>query len=110
MSKLMILAVGAGAYVLGARAGREKYDQISDRATKVWHDPRVQQRTSEASEKVKQTASKAKRSRSGSSEQTNDGTDSAEVDSLVEPGRTAPLDNAGRPVAEHDPATVASPR
>lgn len=33
------LAVG---YVLGTRAGREKYEQIKAQATKLWNDPRVQ--------------------------------------------------------------------
>jgi hypothetical protein len=29
MTKTLAVAVGAAAYVLGARAGRERYDQIS---------------------------------------------------------------------------------
>ena len=29
MSRLLVVTVGAAAYVLGARAGRERYDQIS---------------------------------------------------------------------------------
>ena len=42
MKKLMLLAAGAVGYVLGARAGRERYEQIKGMATKVKDDPRVQ--------------------------------------------------------------------
>lgn len=52
MRKMMLL-VGAGVgYVLGARAGRERYEQIAGKANQVWGDPRVQERV----EGVKQTA------------------------------------------------------
>lgn len=37
------LAVG---YVLGTRAGRERYEQIRAGAEKVWQDPRVQKQVS----------------------------------------------------------------
>lgn len=56
MSKLtMIVAAGAG-YVLGARAGRERYEQIRSQAQRVWSDPRVQQRKDQATETAKQKA------------------------------------------------------
>jgi hypothetical protein len=42
MTKILAVAVGAAAYVLGARAGRERYNQISDLARSLWRDPRVQ--------------------------------------------------------------------
>lgn len=35
MSKLTILAAGAVGYVLGAKAGRERYDQITKQAQKI---------------------------------------------------------------------------
>ncbi len=38
---LLVVGLGVG-YVLGARAGRERYDQIAAAAGKVWHSPRVQ--------------------------------------------------------------------
>lgn len=42
MGKLgFILGAGVG-YVLGARAGRERYEQIEQQARRVWRDPRVQ--------------------------------------------------------------------
>ena len=48
MSKIVTLtAVGVG-YVLGARAGRERYEQIAQGARKVWKDPRVQRAATDA--------------------------------------------------------------
>ncbi len=43
-----MLAAGAAGYVLGARAGRERYDRIASLAGRVWRDPRVQQRKDQA--------------------------------------------------------------
>jgi hypothetical protein len=48
MSKLGMLAAGAVGYVLGARAGRERYDQIVFQAQRLWTSPRVQQGVAEA--------------------------------------------------------------
>lgn len=56
MNKLLLL-VGAGVgYVLGARAGRERYDQIADQANKLWNDPRVQTKVEEAKAKAPEMA------------------------------------------------------
>ena len=61
MSKLTVLAAFGAGYVLGARAGRERYDQIAGKAQQVWRDPRVQRKASQAqhvaAEKAAQTAS-----------------------------------------------------
>lgn len=38
---LMVTGLAVG-YVLGARAGRERYEEIKRAATKFWNDPRVQ--------------------------------------------------------------------
>ena len=59
MSRLFVVAVGAVAYVLGARAGRERYEQISDLAGRIWRDPRVQKKTSQAADVVRDQAPKA---------------------------------------------------
>lgn len=40
--KILIVTGLAVGYVLGARAGRERYEQIKRAATKFWNDPRVQ--------------------------------------------------------------------
>jgi SLT domain-containing protein len=42
MSKTSMLVAGAVGYVLGARAGRERYEQIMDQAQRVWTNPNVQ--------------------------------------------------------------------
>lgn len=42
MSKLTLLAAVGVGYVLGTRAGRERYEQIKTQAQKVAADPRVQ--------------------------------------------------------------------
>ena len=42
MKKLLVLVAGGVGYVLGTRAGRERYEQIKGMAVKVKEDPRVQ--------------------------------------------------------------------
>ena len=59
MSRLLVVTVGAAAYVLGARAGRERYDQISALARSLWRDPRVQRTASQAADVVRDQAPKA---------------------------------------------------
>jgi hypothetical protein len=41
--KLMFLTGLAAGFVLGSRAGREKYEEIRDNAKKVWESPSVQE-------------------------------------------------------------------
>ena len=41
MKKLSVLVIGAAGYVLGARAGRERYEQIKRQANKAWNNPTV---------------------------------------------------------------------
>ena len=42
MSKLTLLTAAAAGYVLGARAGRERYEQIAAGARTVARNPKVQ--------------------------------------------------------------------
>ena len=42
--KILFVAGAAVGYVLGARAGRERYEQISDAASRFWGSPKVQRR------------------------------------------------------------------
>lgn len=56
MKKLLLLTAGGIGYVLGARAGRERYEQIAGLATKVKNDPRVQDAAQQASETAKAQA------------------------------------------------------
>jgi hypothetical protein len=56
MRKLMLLAAAAVGYVLGARAGRERYDQIMALVSRVRNDPRVQQKAHQAVDLAKDQA------------------------------------------------------
>ena len=56
MRKLTILAAGAVGYVLGTRAGRERYEQIKSMAAKVKDDPRVQEKAHQAADLAKEKA------------------------------------------------------
>ncbi|MGA8987385.1 hypothetical protein [Aeromicrobium sp.] len=58
IKKLTILSVFAGGYVLGAKAGRERYEQIRNAATQVKDDPRVKQATAQAEDLVRDAATK----------------------------------------------------
>lgn len=39
LSKTLALVAGAAGYVFGARAGRDRFEQIKEQATRVWNDP-----------------------------------------------------------------------
>jgi len=46
--KLLFITGGLVGYVLGARAGRKRYDQIASMANDLWNAPPVQRRVTEA--------------------------------------------------------------
>jgi len=48
MGKLTLLAGGAIGYVLGTRAGRERYEEIRTRAQGLWEHPKVQEQANKA--------------------------------------------------------------
>jgi hypothetical protein len=52
---LLVVGLGIG-YVLGARAGRGRYEEIKDAAGKFWNDPRVQKQRASAEGFVKDKA------------------------------------------------------
>lgn len=56
MYRLTFLAGAAVGYVLGSRAGRGRYEELKQRADALWHDPRVQEKVSTASQTVKDKA------------------------------------------------------
>ena len=56
MSKLFTLTVFGAGYVLGARAGRERYEQIAAGARKVAGNPKVQAASHKAQETIAQQA------------------------------------------------------
>lgn len=54
---LVILIAVAAAYLLGARAGRERYEQITGAVTSFWNSPDVKK----ARKKAKAQAEKARK-------------------------------------------------
>jgi hypothetical protein len=52
---LLVVGLGVG-YVLGARAGRERYEEIKAKAQQFWNDPRVQKQVNQAEDFVKDKA------------------------------------------------------
>lgn len=54
--KILLVTGLAVGYVLGTRAGREKYEQIKTTANKLWRDPRVQRQVNQAEDFVKDKA------------------------------------------------------
>jgi hypothetical protein len=60
MTGKLTLLIGFGAgYVLGARSGRERYDQIAAKAQQFWSDPRVQEKAGQAQQVVQEKAGQA---------------------------------------------------
>lgn len=56
---LVVAAVGAGAYVLGARAGRSRYREISGAAKHLWNDPSLRKARNQSRKIVDKAAKKA---------------------------------------------------
>ncbi|XVX20767.1 protoporphyrinogen oxidase [Actinomycetota bacterium] len=56
MGKLSFLAGMAAGYVLGARAGQERYEQIKTQTNKAWKSDPVQTKVGQASEAAKTKA------------------------------------------------------
>lgn len=57
--KILLLTGLAVGYVLGTRAGRERYEEIKTAANKLWSDPRVQKPVKQAEEFVKENVKQA---------------------------------------------------
>lgn len=54
MKKLTLLVAAGAGYVLGSRAGRERYEQIKNQANKTWNSPTVQDAVDEVQTQAKQ--------------------------------------------------------
>jgi hypothetical protein len=103
MSKLTLLTAAAAGYVLGARAGRERYEQIADGARKLAGNPRVQAAKQQAQDVVAEQAShvkdvaaeKAKETASAVSDKVrrNEGGTHAASDATWPPSATQPPPN-----------------
>lgn len=58
---LLVAAVGVTAYIIGAKAGRSRYRDISARAKHVWDDPAVQKVRMRGRKAIEKAADKALR-------------------------------------------------
>jgi hypothetical protein len=56
MRKLLLLAAFGVGYVLGARAGRERYEEIMRAVSRVKNDPRVQEKAQQAVDVAREQA------------------------------------------------------
>jgi SLT domain-containing protein len=59
MKKLMFVGAGAIGYVLGAKAGRERYEQIAEQARRLRNNPAVQEKVDQARHVAKDAAGTA---------------------------------------------------
>jgi hypothetical protein len=128
MSKIVTLAAAATGYVLGTRAGRQRYEQISTQAQKLWQDPRVQKAASDARETAaakapvvkdkvsKMTGGKVGGTSNGSSDMgtssspTTPSTSATSATTPVPPPVTPPVASSDDPtVSPSTPTTVSSP-
>ncbi|HEX6249089.1 MAG TPA: hypothetical protein VFZ64_14550 [Nocardioidaceae bacterium] len=88
--KLMFLGAGAVGYVLGAKAGRERYEQIAAQAEKLRKNPTVQQKMGEAKHIAKDAAGTA-------TEKVKERTDSSSTPAGTEPRATSTPSGATGP-------------
>lgn len=58
---LLLLGVGAAAYVAGAKAGRKRFREISGIAQDVWNDPALAKVRDRAYRKIESTAKRVAR-------------------------------------------------
>ena len=56
IKRLPLLIAGGIGYVLGTKAGRERYEQLRSAYDKVRNDPRVQEKTEQAADFAKEKA------------------------------------------------------
>jgi hypothetical protein len=56
MKKLMLLTAFAAGYVLGAKAGRERYNQIRQLTLRIKNNPAVQETAHSAADKAREQA------------------------------------------------------
>ena len=102
MKKLLILVAGGIGYVLGTRAGRERYEQMRNTVNKVKDDPRVQEKAHQAADLAKEKAPVVKEKLTEAADKgaakvrsSNGGGSSNEAAAKLNPESTALQDNPG---------------
>lgn len=97
MKKLMLLVAGGVGYVLGTRAGRERYEQIKQMAGKVKDDPRVQEKAHQAADMAKEKAPVVKDKMSSAAgaaaDKVTPGSHKSDLESQLNPDSTARQDD-----------------
>lgn len=103
MKKLMILLAAGVGYVLGARAGRERYEELRRTFEKIKNDPQVQEKTDQAVQLVKDTAGQAAASVQHKADQHDSVVDAAK--DVAGDVKDAARDAAGQAVDKADEKT-----
>lgn len=105
--KLLLLAGAAAGYVLGTRAGRERYEQIRASVTKAWNDPNVQQKVSEAEDVVREKSPEVKAKVADATHQAGESAKSAAQSASERVGgkHSGPLEDDGLPPQDVETAT-----
>ena len=98
MKKLIILVAGGIGYVLGARAGRERYEQIRSMAMKTKSNPTVQNAARQASSAAASAAPVVKDKVTG--------TAGAAADKVRGDGNDVPLEDSAYPLDGDDAKDV----
>jgi hypothetical protein len=84
--KSMLLVAGAAGYVLGARAGRERHDQIKEHADRLVNNPTVRNAASDAKDVVAEKAPIVKEKVADATSSSKDSADSPDVGPADLPG------------------------
>ena len=63
--KITLLVGGAVGYVLGTRAGRQRYEQIKSQAQSLWTNPKVQEKATQAQDYAREKAPVVKEKAAG---------------------------------------------
>lgn len=97
-TKLSILVGFAAGYVLGARSGRERYDQIVAKAQELWHHPQVQEKAGQAQQVMQDKAGQAQQvmQEKMTSATSSDGGGTIEEPPVTDPSRTGADVTGGR--------------
>lgn len=100
IKRLPLLVAGGVGYVLGTKAGRERYEQLRRTFNQVRNDPRVQQKTQQAADFAKEQAPVVKDKVTGAagaaaSKVSGNGGGGTHLVDQLHPDSTARQDNPG---------------
>ena len=97
MKKVLLLVAGGIGYVLGTKAGRERYEQMRSTFNKVKDDPRVQEKAQQAADLAREKAPVVK-------EKLSEAADTASSKAKSASGSAS---GAGSPVSKLNPESTA---